>query len=172
MQFFQSLFTHNNITFLLAVLGSIGTLTSAIRILIQNHKRIKVTILAYHNDCNLHIFYLLLENKSNLPISINQIFLISDDCRCRCVLLPKVKFKVNLSRNNVIAHSTEYCSESFPVNLASISSRASFVLFEPHESLQIDPSKAVTFEVHTNRGRVTKTELSLAGVPDCYQMLM
>jgi len=172
MQLFHSLFTYDNITLSLAILGSLGTLAGAIRILIQNHKRIKITILAYRNDCNLHIFYLLLENQSNLPISINQIFLLSDKHRCRCILLPKVEIKVNSSRNNIITHSSEYRSEAFPVNLPGLSSHASFVLFEPHEPLQIDSSKAVTFEVHTNRGKASRIELSLAGVPDCYQMLM
>ncbi len=167
-----SIFSRDNITLALAILGSIGTMISAIGAVVRNRKHIEVTLLGYNFTPELYTCYILIENKSRLPISINKIVLVHESNTYLCTLIPKMAIEITRTLGNETIRKREYDSESFPINIPGMTSHSGFVLFESAEPLPTIDSTSVTFQVHTNRGRAAQIELSLDSAFDPFEILL
>lgn len=172
MDAFSTLLNRENITLCLSIIGSLGAVISAVSAFIRNRKRIKVSVIGYRHDRRLYTFWLLIENRSRLPISVNAFSIKADNGTCMCVLSQKVAIESVRRVGSKVVSSREYLSANFPINLPGLSSCSALILFEPLEQLLKADSKSVTFQVHTNRGKVSQIELSLVGLLDPYTELL
>ncbi|HEY9574124.1 MAG TPA: hypothetical protein VIR32_01155 [Lachnospiraceae bacterium] len=149
----------STITFILSVIGSIGTIVSGIILFAQNRKSLYLratNALFFKQGLFIH---LIITNKSRLPISINQIALRLNDSLIYTFDTPKQLYKLETtSKNKVLSQKIMYSPE-FPINLQPLSGTNCYVYFSlPEEDFE-NPPTLLTFQLHTNRGAVVKKQL-------------
>lgn len=156
----STIFTKENITFILATIGSIGTIISAILALIWNRKNISITITKLYKDEHSIFAYVLFENNSHLPISINRISLLYNDHFIHSPQMPENIFDIKLNQHKNGVRTDSVFSIQFPIYLSAFGCSSGYIHFEfPQEVIQTLPT-LLTFQVGTNRGMVTKRKLS------------
>lgn len=154
-------FTKDNITFLLALIGSVGTITTWLLSYIKSRRNITIRLIAFDAKDNKILCYLFLENKSSLPISLTALSVIIDGVSFPCRYLPqKVRSDMRTVGSNVVS-SQDYFNMTFPVQIGPLGATSGYVLFVIPPSVLIPDSKTVTFQVSSNRGRTFETKLSL-----------
>lgn len=157
---FSNIFTKENITFSLAVFGSIGTLISAIISFIHRRKKLSIHISKLYFDHTSIWLYCIFENKSQLPISINSLAVQIRNSFIYTSQIPQKVFEVTDRSGNTITSKREFYSIAFPISLPALSGTAGYVYFDiPGERLETLPTE-LFFQAGTNRGMVKKRKLS------------
>lgn len=164
------LFTKENITFALAVFGSVGTLISAIASFIHRHKKLSIHISKLYFDHTSIWLYCIFENKSQLPISINSLSVQIKNIFIHTSQIPQKVLEITDRSGNTITNRREFYSISFPIFLPALGGTAGYVYFDiPEERLEILPTE-LFFQAGTNRGMVRKRKLSYTLVDDWEDM--
>ena len=151
--------TKENITLLLAVLGSLGTLISWIYIYICNKKSVKIHLLLYKKGELGCLCYMSFENLSRLPISITRIQIEENENYYDCQMIPDIALTSSRSQNGEIYHRKVDYTEQIPINIAPLSSRSGYVYFPLHKFSCENPPIPLSFQVNTNRGSLKKISL-------------
>lgn len=162
MDKFLSFFTKGNITLLLAILGSIGSVSSWIYTFYKNRKNINMTIIGYkYSDSKSLLLYAMFENKSRLPIAITGICVEINNIYHSCTEIPIIALEETIRQGgNIISHQ-EYKSMPLPISLDCLGATSGYVYFEfPEEVFQTD-STHLSFRLTTNRGKAFEKILSL-----------
>lgn len=150
-------FTRENITFLLGVFGSLGTLYT----LFAQRKNISLSIQNYSYKNKSLLMFVSFTNHSRLPISILNISIIQDNVCYPCVYIPTVVCEhTRRSGNEVISYREEF-SIHFPISLASLAGSSGYLYFDKLPDSYPDDATTLTVEVSTNRGRATRMKLSI-----------
>ena len=144
----MSFFTRENITFILAVIGSLGTIFNFAYTYFSSRRRIDMQILDYSSHLNVVQFFMYIQNQSRSPICISCISLQLDDKEISCELIPK---KIRGNDTNLI------CTPSFPLNLSSLMGVQYFFEFVNCPDISLASGKTISFVIYTNRGALKKS---------------
>lgn len=160
------LLTKENITFILAAIGSCGTLFFWIKSYFDN--RVKLTFKAVeklNNDKSL-LLYIMLENCSRLTISINQITIVSQNNKVNCAEIPKKVYTVTTRIGSEVTDQQNYYSLNMPIVLNPLCGTSGYLYFAGNQFVPLDSSTELIVEFRTNRGKKVQKKLQLDRVPD------
>lgn len=138
-----------NITFLLALLGSIGTFISSAHIYLSNRRKVTIKIFdytSYHGE--IAQFLIHIQNDSSSPLCISSISLVCDGIETCCELIPK---KIRGTGGDLLK------TPMFPINLSGKQGVPHFLEFVGLEQIQLVPDKKIDFVIYTNRGSINKS---------------
>lgn len=158
----MSYFTKENITFMLALIGSLGTITGWIYTYISTRKNINMRVVAYSAKDNKMLLYLSFENKSRLTISITDLALKVEDTYYSCRHIPQRVTSTQHYLGNQILNSVDYYNIQMPIELGGLGSTSGYVLFVLPKGIYISSANVLTFQVSSNRGKAFEMKLSLA----------
>lgn len=153
--------TKENITFILATIGSLGTLYTLISKIFLNRVRIELSIIECISTKKSVVLYMMLTNKSHLPISITNVKLWNYSTIYECIKSPHIiRVDTRTSKKAIVYKEATY-NIPFPINLPSLSGTSGYLYFQiPQGNFQCD-SRSLTVEVNTNRNQKFQTTLSL-----------
>lgn len=155
----NTLLTKDNITFILAVFGSLGTLISWTLSLISTRKNINVRISKAYPYNNSILFHILIDNKSRLPITITRISLIiGDDIFSTFDTKTQIFRSEHKCNGEILSVNTIY-SPTFPIEIGSLGGVNCYPYFELPPEVFETLSTEATLQFHTNRGMIKKKKL-------------
>lgn len=160
MEIANEMSTIDWVTFWIAVAGFMMSLASWVHTFITQRKKLAFKIQFFRNKEKLAYMYLMIENRSRLPISITGIFLMLGGNKTPCAQIPKVV--TSTKRKTASTTDVTYqCSTAIPIQLSSLESASCIVLFEDIP-VDVPPfATHLTFQISTNRGRRVKKKLEL-----------
>lgn len=151
----------NIFTFVLALIGSLGTAYSVIMTFYWHRISIDCSIVEYCPTKDALIAYMSFTNNSRLPISITDISVQNNCILYSCVHTPKIVKTVSRNLNNKQSYQEAIHSAPLPINLPSLSGTSGYVYFLfPQENFEVS-SKSLTVELSTNRHMTLRKTLSL-----------
>ena len=150
-------FTKENITFLLAVIGSLGTIYS----MIAQHKNISLSIVSYSYKNKTLLMYVAFTNCSRLPISILNVSIVLDKICYPCVYIPTTVVEHTRHSGKELLSYREELSIQFPVSLSSLAGTSGYLYFDKLPDNYPNAPTTLTLEVSTNRGQAMKMKLSV-----------
>lgn len=156
----STIFTKENITFILAVIGSLGTIISTVNAFIRNHKSISFKISKLYSYGNSILLYVIIENQSRLPISINGISLINSENLIFTPEISKKVIEITTKEHNEITNKKEFFTIKFPVFIPELGCVGGYLYFDIPQELSQNLPTQLSFQVHTNRGVIKKMKLS------------
>ena len=149
------------LTFILALIGSLGTAYSVIMTFYWHRVSIDCNIIEYCPTKDALIAYMSFINHSRLPISITDICIWNDGVLYNCVPTPEIVKFIDRKSNNEQFYKEAIHSAPLPINLPSLSGTSGYVYFLfPQENFQVS-SKSLTVELSTNRHLTLRKTLSL-----------
>ncbi len=163
---FSSLITQDNITFVLACIGSFGTIAGWLYAYLTTRKNISVRVIAYRSKLNTALFYMSFENKSHLPISLTALSICIDNVYYPCKYIPQ---RVTSSQHYIggkIINTQDYYNIQFPIQLGSLGATSGYVLFVLPKGVYVPHAKNLTVQVSSNRGKAIQMQLSLCQTVD------
>ena len=151
----------NIFTFVLALIGSLGTAYSVIMTFYWHRISIDCNIVEYCPSKDALIVYMSFTNHSRLPISITDICVWNDCVLYSCAHTPEIVKTVSRTLNNGQTYQKAIHSASLPINLPSLSGTSGYVYFLfPQGNFEVS-SKSLTVELSTNRHMTLRKTLSL-----------
>lgn len=149
--------TKENITFILATIGSLGTLYT----LFAQRKKLSLSVQSYSYKNKALLTYISFTNHSRLPISILNISIVYNNVCYPCVYIPtKVCDHTFRSGKEIISHREEF-SIQFPISLASLAGSSGYLYFDKLPENYPDNATTLTVQVSSNRGQAKKMKLSV-----------
>lgn len=158
-----SLFSKDNITLTLSILGCIGSFLSWLYIFFQNRKCFEMEIIGHlwgYDQKSLLIFASF-TNKSHLPISITSISFKLENSFYTCSKIPEVALEKRTTCKGKVLSQHEYMSLAFPIVLQALGGSSGYVFFEFPEAIPQPESTQASFVISTNRGKSVEMTLSL-----------
>lgn len=150
----------DKLTFVLALIGSLGTAYSIIMTFYWHRVSIECNIIEYCPSKDALIAYMSFTNHSRLPISITNICLWNNDVLYNCVHTPEIVQFVSRTSGKQTYQKAIH-SSPLPINLPSLSGISGYVYFLfPQENFEVS-SKSLTVELSTNRHLTLRKTLSL-----------
>ena len=140
--------TKENITFLLALLGSIGAVIQAFLHFLSTRKKIEIQIVDYRAVQKVIQFFIHVQNQSRSPICISSISICYDKNEIYCELIPK---KIRGKEETLI------CTPMFPLNHAPLQGGLYFFEFINCPETSLISGKTFDFVIYTNRGPIKKS---------------
>lgn len=119
----------NIFTFVLALIGSLGTAYSVIMTFYWHRISIDCNIVEYCPSNDALIVYMSFTNHSRLPISITDICVWNDCVLYSCVHTQEIIKTVSRTLNNGQTYQEAIHSASLPINLPSLSGTSGYVYF-------------------------------------------
>ena len=143
----SSYITKENITFILASIGAVGTITGSIIAFVGSRRNIYANLIDANIRFDTITLFIEIKNRSSLPICISSVSIIIDSVSYPCELLPKKVIEFS-----GILHRTPY----FPLNIAPKTGRSYFLEFLDVPEISSAFGTIVSFAFDTNRGIVNK----------------
>lgn len=158
IEFVTKYVTLDNITFVLALIGSLGTVWN----IFQSRKHIDVTInsVLYSKEQQKLAIHAQFLNKSHLPIAISNVCIVISENAFYCVKEPIVAFS-NAHRRLGETLIKDFYTQPFPLQMIGLGGVAADLVFELPQGTNIDFSIPQTLQVATNRGRSMELKLLL-----------
>lgn len=154
-------FSRENITLLLAIIGSVGTISNWIFYWITTRKNITISIVGHFWHSNCLLIYAHITNNSRLTIALNDISFVLNTKTISCSPIPtKVFEKVYKRGNEIVDKQTDY-SFQMPITLHPLCGTSGYLYFPFEEESVVPAPSSLTFVIHTNRGKVIKKTLPL-----------
>lgn len=161
---FDSIFTKENITLIIAVIGCAGSVSLWIYNFVTSRCKIDMELVRMYEPDIMIACYVAFTNRSRLPVSITSVCVVIDGVCFQCIPISYPVFTVTNSKTGEIIQ--QHFTLSLPINLCSLSGVSGFLAFDiPREFLK-KTSTPLTFEVSTNRGRLFRKTLSYEGYAD------
>lgn len=162
IRFFLKYITFQNITFILGLIGSLGTLWTFIAS--RKNLHIKIADMVYRTDIQTFIIVIIFENRSRLPISITEITLSAGENELYFEPFPRcVSEYFHKKRAEVVDKKFLY-NLSLPVSLSQLGAESGHLLLDiSQEDFEKLPTQ-LTLKVHSTRGRVQKKQLSVQDI--------
>lgn len=154
--YLKSLFTFENLTFLLGLIGSLGTTWT----FIQSRKNIEFSIIKGGMKNNELIIFVQIINKSHLGIAISDVSLFLDGIIYPCQKERRICLSFAHERRQQVLLQDFY-TEPFPLQLVGLGGTSAYLVFELPPDACIDFSKPQTLRISTNRGKVLEKQLHI-----------
>lgn len=155
--FFSKLFTKENITFALAVFGSLGTAYT----LFSQRKRFSLSVHYYSYKNRSLLLYVSFTNNSHLPVSISNVSVVIDNVCYPCVYVPTKVWDYTRTVGKEVVSRRETFSIQFPVSLSALAGSSGYIYFDTLPDTYPDAPTEVTLEVSANRGKAKRMKLSV-----------
>lgn len=153
--------TRDNVTFILALIGSIGTAYSVIMTFYWHRISIDFDIVEYCPSKDALVAYMSFTNNSRLPISITDVRIWCDCIPYSCTHTPEIVKIVTRTLGKDKTFQEAIHSLPLPINLPSLSGTSGFLYFQiPQGTFECD-AKTLTVELSTNRHLKLRKTLSL-----------
>ena len=163
MEELKHIFTRDNITLLIAIVGCVGTIITGIHSYLSNRQNLSFRVLGHLvPEGRSIILYMMFENKSHLPVSITSVSVFRNGIFYNCQEIPVKVYETTTRKNRteILSHH-EYFSMQIPIFLPGLGGTSGYVYFEaPQEVFQPDATH-LTFRVTTNRNKVLEKPLPL-----------
>lgn len=157
IEYAGQIFTKDNITFALAILGSIGTVYT----FIAQRRKISLSIHYYSYKNRSLLMYVSFSNRSHLPISITNVSVVQDNICYPCVYVPtKVREYTHKIGKEIISHK-EIMSIQFPISLLSLAGFSGYLYFDMLPDTYPDAPTELILEVCASRGKAKRMKLSV-----------
>lgn len=153
---FNYFFTKENITFILATIGSIGTIYTLISAAIFQRVNFSMRLHMYHYKNNQLLIYASFENHSRLSLSITGISAIYDGVSYPCLYQSISVCEHERRIGGKIVSRKEDFSISLPINLSSLAGTSGYLYFDMLPDTYPSDAKTLTLQVSTNRGKAKK----------------
>lgn len=153
--------TKENITFLLSIIGFLGTLCNAIYFLITHREKLDVQIFGKHMNDKALILYVSFVNQSTLPLNIIDVRLIVGNQKFFSHKIPRVIGKNIFKKNGEILRYTEYYNEPYPINIPSYGGNSCYIYFAFPQGHDLTFSTTVSFEFVTSHHKIIRKTLQL-----------
>lgn len=150
-----------NISVWIASISFVMSLVTWIRTFIVEHKNIKLKVQFFRANDRTAYMFLLVENKSRLPIAISDIIIRQGKERAHCCPFPTEIITGQRKVSGKLIEKPPKCSDSIPIQLNGLSSKSCIVLFEDIPLAIPQTSTHLNFEVLTNRGMKVRKKLPL-----------
>lgn len=151
----------NKLTFILALIGSLGTAYSVIMTFYWHRISIDCNIVEYCPTKDFLIVYMSFTNNSRLPISISDVRVWNDCVLYSCIHTPEIVKTLKRTFKNKPIYQEPIFSIPFPINVPSLSGTSGYLYFLfPQENFEVD-AKSLTFELSTNRHLTLRKKLLL-----------
>ena len=162
MNRFSELFTLSNISFMLGLIGSVGTVWQ----ILQSRRKINVSLhyFGYNYDSGIALAYIQFDNLSNTAISITDVALLVGEMVYPCEKVPAtvVSFKRTIGKKT--SESGYLWNVQLPLCLSGYGGSSGYFLFQipkesaqpcpTHQTLLISPSRGSSFRVEPKPDRV------------------
>ena len=148
MDWISKIFTRDNITFVLALIGSLGTFFNGIKHFLASRVKFDVKIFDIRYSNGIAQIYLDVRNLSINPIAISSISIKVDQKLYPCDLLQK---KIRYSGDIL------YMTPLFPLNIAPQTSQQYFLEFLDVPDICITSGTTFYLSFDTNHGMITKS---------------
>lgn len=160
--FISMVFTRANITLVLSIFGSVGTLVTFISSYLTKRKNLKISITTsvYRKDLYWLMCAITFENRSRLPIAITSISATANNKTIEPKPYPCcINNYAHRIGNDVIDRKFEY-NLNLPADIQQLSALSGYVLFELSPKEIENLSTPLTLAIQSTRGRAQKIELS------------
>lgn len=163
----SELLTRENITLAIALIGCAGTISTWIHSYISKRQNINFRILGHLvPEGHSIILYVMLENRSQLPISITSISVYQNDVFYSCTEIPLKVYEVTTRKNKEIVSHNEFFSMAIPIFLPALGGTSGYVYFEAPQKVFQPDATHLTLRLTTNRGKAIERTLSLGELLD------
>lgn len=153
--------TKENITLVLAIIGSVGTAISCINRFLQSRIKLSLILYGFRKTDKGLLMYVGISNKSQMPISITSISLKIDEDSFNCKEIPE-RVVENIYRSNGVEYGRDdKYSMLMPISLSSLFSACGYVYFELPPQVLKSVSTQATFLIHTNRNKIVQRTILL-----------
>lgn len=121
---------------------------------------------------NKNFLYLLVTflNKSDLPITINKVYLHTNGKKYLCNINKECLGNVTKRSGNIIKSDIDYYSLSFPLQINNLDGEKGVIVIETKDDLQI--SNNMLLEILTTRGNIKKKITSLEKIEDFNKLFL
>lgn len=149
-------------TFILALIGSIGTAYTTLMAIYWNRISIDMSITDYSFSKDSVILYMVFVNNSRLPISITDIRIWNRCVPYSCVKDPHIVRIITRRVGETITYNESIKSLPFPITLPCLSGTSGYLYFQiPQENFEY-ASNSLTVELSTNRHLTLRRTLSFS----------
>lgn len=148
-------------TFILALIGSLGTAYSAIMTFYWHRVSVDCKVIEYCPAKDALVIYMSFTNHSRLPISITDICIWNNCVLYSCIHTPEIVKTLRRTSKDKLVYQEPVFSIPLPINVPSLSGTSGYLYFLfPQENFEVD-AKSLTFELSTNRHLTLRKTLSL-----------
>lgn len=149
------------LTFVLALIGSLGTAYTTIMTFYWHRISIDFNIIEYCPSKDALVVYMSFTNNSRLPISITDVCVWSNCVSYSCTHTPEIVKTITRTIGKDKTFQEAVHSIPLPINLSSLSGTSGYLYFQiPQGTFECD-SKVLTVELSTNRHLKLQKSLSL-----------
>ncbi len=145
-------FTKENFTLAIALVGAIGTIASWVYAFLSTRKRLAFKLVSSYTKNNTFISFVMIENKSRLPISINAISLILNEDTIMCGQIPTKILEITNRSGQEVTDRRKIFTMQFPISLAALSGASGYIFFEL-KGQEINNEEKLLTMLGTNRGK-------------------
>ncbi len=153
----KEIVTFENITFLLGLIGSVGTAWQVI----QSRRKIRLSLpyFGYSAEKQLALAYIQFDNLSNSAVSITDVSIVINGITYPCNKLPTIVASSDRKIGGKTVSSDSLYNMSLPVCLSGYGGSSGYFVFQiPLESVPPDSTHR-TFLISTSRGSSFRVEL-------------
>nr|DAG18119.1 MAG TPA: hypothetical protein [Caudoviricetes sp.] len=153
----KEIVTFENITFLLGLIGSVGTAWQVI----QSRRKIRLSLpyFGYSAEKQLALAYIQFDNLSNSAVSITDVSIVINGITYPCNKLPTIVASLDRKIGGKTISSDILYNMSLPVCLSGYGGSSGYFVFQiPLESVPPDSTHR-TFLISTSRGSSFRVEL-------------
>lgn len=153
----KSIFTRDNVTFVLALMGAVGSFYT----FIMQRKKIRITIQRFTYNDGILLMYLSYVNLSHLSVSITNVNLIYKGISYPCAYEPTLAQTYTHKIGKEIVTRRDDFTTALPLNLSALAGSSGYIYFGSLPSDFSEHSGTIEIEVGTNRGRAIKMKLKI-----------
>lgn len=158
LDLFKLIFTKENITLFIAIIGAAGTIINAL----MQRKKLHLDVLKIKNVDHGFYLHIQISNKSKLPISITSLTLHENGISIPCCVDRQVYERI-VDIRKMDKHDL-YTAE-FPISLSPLDACSEWVCFPIPTNDALFSPKRLRLSIETTRGKIRIMSLQLAGVP-------
>ena len=156
LDFLGNYITLQNLTFILGLIGSIGTATNVINS--RKNLKLKLRFWGTNQNKKISLAYVQFENKSNSPILITDVDLVIGNSSYPCQKLPTIA-ETSMHKIGKELSIHDFYNLPFPIQLVGLGGTSGYLVFDIPQCAELSLSNPVLLRVSTNRGRSKKYKL-------------
>lgn len=158
--------TKENLTFLLSIIGSIGTVAGWLCHWFETRKNLTFKLIGYQWNQQGLLMYYHLTNNSLQSIAINDISFKYNSNEYHCSPIPVKVLETTRRIGREVVDRKEFYSTQFPLNLSPLCGNSGYLNFSFDPEIQQPAPSSLTFVIRTNRGKALKKKLPLNKILD------
>lgn len=157
----QNFFTKENVTFILSLIGSIGTAVGIIRAFITSRTNFYIETGKFIPTGSSIIAYLMFINKSNSPLVITSVSILINNVYYPADLAPQRVLRIEHRVNNELTDTHSEYSMPFPIVLHGNFATSGYVHFSLPQGTSVPDAKIFSLKVCTSNGMAVEKLLEL-----------